>query len=300
MKSVTKLIARISEELFRNGSLTRHELTSTLKPMKKFLLVFLISSCFSATCANVDTLKVQSASMNKSISNLVITPEGYSDQSSYSVVYLLHGAGGDFTSWISRVPTIQEHSDKYNVIIVCPDGGFTSWYFDSPVDSKMKYETYVSQELIEAVDSKYATSARKEDRAITGLSMGGHGAFYLAFKHQDVWGAAGSLSGGLDIRPFPSNWDLAERLGDYANYKENWEKNTVINLVHLLKRDQLKLVFECGTGDFFYEVNKNLHQKLLERNIPHDYTERPGVHNWDYWRNAIKYQLLFFDNYFKG
>ncbi len=50
--------------------------------------------------------------------------------------------------------------------------------------------------------------------------MGGHGAFYLAFKHQDIWGAAGSMSGGVDIRPFPNKWDLAKRLGNYyGRYK---------------------------------------------------------------------------------
>ncbi|MEE9361187.1 MAG: alpha/beta hydrolase-fold protein [Cellulophaga sp.] len=69
----------------------------------------------------------------------------------------------------------------------------------------MKYETYIAKELIEAVDSNYNTDTTKSSRAISGLSMGGHGAFYLAFKHQDVWGATGSMSGGLDIHPFPKN-----------------------------------------------------------------------------------------------
>jgi putative tributyrin esterase len=33
---------------------------------------------------------------------------------------------------------------------------------------------------------------------------------------------------------------------------------------------------------------------MMEMEVPHDYTERPGGHTWDYWDNAIKYQLLFF------
>jgi len=45
-------------------------------------------------------------------------------------------------------------------------------------------------------------------------------------------------------------------------------------------------------------VNHELHQQLLMRNIPHDYIERPGAHNWDYWTNAVQYQLLFFHNFF--
>jgi len=242
---------------------------------------------------------VASNSMNKSIPNIVIVPDNYSTQKAgFSVLYLLHGAGGDYTSWLTKVPSIKEYVDKYNIIIVCPDGGATSWYFDSPIDKKMKYETYVSKELISTIDKKYNTSALKSNRAITGLSMGGHGAFYLAFKHPDIWGAAGSMSGGVDIRPFPNNWDIKKRLGDYSNHKENWEENTVINMIYRLDGKNLKLIFDCGVDDFFYTANKRLHEKLLERNIPHDYMERPGSHNWKYWSNSIKYQLVFFIDYF--
>jgi len=266
----------------------------------KLLFLFLFCNAIVAKASQVDTVMVMSKAMNKSIPNLVILPDSYSTQKeSFSVLYLLHGAGGDHTDWVSKVPAIKEYADKYNIMIVCPDGGPTSWYFDSPIDEKMKYETYLSKELIDTIDGKYNTTAEKSGRAITGLSMGGHGAFYLAFKHQDIWGAAGSMSGGVDIRPFPSNWDLSKRLGDYSEQKENWENNTVINLVYKLKGDNLKLIFDCGISDFFYDANKRLHEKLVERNIPHDYTERPGNHSWEYWANSIKYQLLFFDDYFK-
>ena len=74
-----------------------------------------------------------------------------------------------------------------------------SWYWNSPVDPKSQYETFISDELIKAIDSKYKTIKNRTGRAITGLSMGGHGALYLAIKHQDVFGAAGSMSGGVDI-----------------------------------------------------------------------------------------------------
>ena len=266
----------------------------------KLILLFLTCNALCVFAATVDTVMVQSDSMNKSIPNIVILPDDYSTQKEgFSVLYLLHGAGGNYTDWHSKVPSIQEYADKYNIIIVCPDGGTTSWYFDSPIDNKMKYETYISKELISAIDKKYNTSAKKTNRAITGLSMGGHGAFYLAFKHPDVWGAAGSMSGGVDIRPFPNNWDINKRLGDYSNHKDNWEENTVINMVYRLDGKNLKLIFDCGVDDFFYGANKRLHEKLVERNIPHDYIERPGSHDWTYWSNSIKYQLMFFSDYFK-
>ncbi|MFD2832654.1 hypothetical protein [Christiangramia antarctica] len=107
------------------------------------------------------------------------------------------------------------------------------------------------------------------------------------------------MSGGVDIRPFPTRWDLSKRLGEYAAHPENWEKNTVINLVHLLDGKQLKILFDCGVDDFFYDANVRLHKKLLQRNIPHDYIERPGGHTNAYWNNSIKYQMLFFNDFFK-
>ena len=266
----------------------------------KLILLFLISNSVFAFASSVDTVMVVSKSMSKTIPNIVIIPDSYSTQSErFSVLYLLHGAGGNYTEWISKVPIIKKYADEYNILIVCPDGGFTSWYFDSPIDKQINYESYISKELIDAIDSKYNTLAKKSARAITGLSMGGHGAFYLAFKHQDIWGAAGSISGGLDFRPFPNNWDLPKRLGNYSEHQELWENNTVINLTYMLKEDSLKLIFDCGINDFFYDANKRLHKKLLERNIPHDYIERPGNHNFDYFSNSIKYQLLFFNDYLK-
>lgn len=128
--------------------------------------------------------------------------------------------------------------------------------------------------------------------------MGGHGALFLAIRHQDIYASAGSMSGGVDIRPFPEKWGIAKRLGTLEKNPEVWEANTVINLTHLLKPDSLDLIIDCGTGDFFYEINCNLHKKLLEEGIPHDFISRPGVHNWEYWANSIKYQMVFFNDRF--
>lgn len=247
----------------------------------------------------VDTVNTKSAAMNKTIKAVIITPDSYSTNKSYPVFYLLHGFGGNYRDWVSKAPQLAQAADKYDMIIVCPDGGIGSWYLDSPVDPAWKYETYVAKELVSWVDKNYRTVATRAGRAIAGLSMGGHGALYLAIRNQGVFGAAGSLSGGVDIRPFPLNWQLVQRLGAYANSPENWEKHTVINMVHMLTPNALSLIIDCGTGDFFYQVNEKLHAKLLERNIPHDYITRPGVHNWDYWVNSIDFQLLFMDKFFR-
>jgi enterochelin esterase-like enzyme len=69
--------------------------------------------------------------------------------------------------------------------------------------------------------------------------------------------------------------------------------------LHLLRPGSIRIIFDCGTEDFFYEVNQRLHNELLYRNIPHDFITRPGGHNRNYWSNAVKYQLLFFNDYFR-
>ncbi|MHA7944795.1 alpha/beta hydrolase [Formosa sp. 3Alg 14/1] len=269
--------------------------------MKKIIVVFsMFCITLSMYASKVDTLLVHSEVMNKTIKNVIITPESYTNNGkAFPVVYMLHGAGGNYVAWLGKAPDIKAYADTYQVIIVCPDGAKTSWYFDSPIDDAMKYETYISKELVSKIDKSYNTLADSKHRAITGYSMGGHGALYLTLKHQDIWGAVASMSGGVDLRPFPKNWDLEKRLGVYATNQENWEQNTVINMVHLLDGKDLKILFDCGVDDFFYDANVRLHKKLLERNIPHDYIERPGGHTNAYWSNSIKYHMVFFNDFFK-
>lgn len=273
----------------------------TTSPFAKgFLLAILMILVFvPANAAITDTVITYSASMKKDIKAVVIKPTTYSKNKTYPVVYLLHGYGGNYADWVKGVKDLTGYADLYDMLIVCPDGNVSSWYFDSPVDSEWKYETYVSGELVSWVDEHYSTIKKNTGRAITGLSMGGHGALFLAFRHQDVFGAAGSMSGGVDLRPFPLNWDLAKRLGTYSTNPKNWEDYSVINQTHLLTNNSLTLLIDCGTSDFFYVVNKNLHEKLRERNIAHDFISRPGGHTWDYWNNAISYQLLFMNKYFR-
>lgn len=267
--------------------------------MRRFAIILLLAlALMPANAAVIDSLQVHSKSMNKDIPVVVIKPADYNASVEYPVVYLLHGYSGNQRDWFMKAPEITGMVDMYKLLIVCPDGGFSSWYWDSPVDPSSQYETFVSDELIKTIDGKYSTIKSRSGRGITGLSMGGHGALYLAFRHQDIFGAAGSMSGGVDIRPFPEKWEMASRLGKYSEQPERWEKNTVINLLYLLTPNSLAIIIDCGTDDFFSKVNENLHQQLLYRNIPHDYISRPGAHTWSYWKNSIKFQMLFMKNYF--
>ncbi|MDP1842563.1 MAG: alpha/beta hydrolase family protein [Sediminibacterium sp.] len=265
--------------------------------MKWLCVIGYLFLTYSAT-ASVDTIQVYSNSMHKPIKVVVVKPLSYNPTQPLPVVYLLHGHGGNYGQWLRDAPILNERATEMNALLVMPDGGYNSWYFDSPIDPAVRYETFISKELVTYIDSAFATKKNKNSRAITGLSMGGHGALYLAIRHKDIFGTAGSICGGVDIRPFPENWEIASNLGVYKDAPNNWEKNTVINLVETLVTEDLQLIIDCGYDDFFLPVNRSLHQKLLRLKIAHSYTERPGNHSRAYWSNSIEYQLLYFKNWF--
>lgn len=262
-----------------------------------FVLLFMDSPL---RAAHVDTLEIYSVSMHKPVRCLLILPDQYNVYGRpYPVLYILHGWSGHYASWLTEAPQLREQADQYQMIIVCPDGGYDSWYIDSPVDSTVRYDSHVSKELTTFIDYYFHTIQDRRGRAITGMSMGGHGALSLALRHPDLYGAAGSLCGGLDLRPFKKNdWDLQGVLGSPITQWKNWEQYSVMNIAERLKGIDLPLLIDCGTGDFFLEVNRNFHKKLQELNIPHDYNERPGEHNRDYWGTAINDQVVFFNKFF--
>ena len=266
----------------------------------RFVLLLVFALFTSATFAHVDTVEVFSTAMKKKIKCVVITPESYQQSKErLPVVYLLHGHSGSYANWISRVPSIDSLANVYQMIIVCPDAASSSWYFDSPVDSTFRYETFTARELPAYIDANYRTIASRKGRVITGLSMGGHGAFFLALRHPETFGACGSMSGALDITLIKGGFHLANRLGDtVANvqYYSNW---SVVNMLdHYDPKDSLGIILDCGIKDFIFDMSQAAHEKMTQRKIPHDYIARPGKHDWKYWGNAVKYQLLFFREWF--
>lgn len=245
--------------------------------------------------AKVDTVQVFSKAMHKSYKCVIITPDAYGKgKQRFPVLYLLHGHSGNYRDWVTKVPHLAALADLHHCLMVCPDGGYNSWYINSPVDSSVKFDTYVGTEIPAYIDGHYRTLADRRYRAIAGLSMGGHGALSLAIRHQQTFGAAGSMSGGVDIRPFPKQWELSRILGPMKQHRDNWDAYTVITQTDRLTNGKLHLIIDCGVKDFFLEVNRHLHQQLLQQGIDHDYIERPGGHEWSYWSSAIEYQLLFF------
>lgn len=271
------------------------------KPYNIIILSVLLFSLFFysyAYAARVDTIKVRSDKMHKEIPVMVFLPEGRAGKIQKNpVVYLLHGYGGDYSSWSEKVD-LGKLADRYQFIIVCPDASQNSWYIDSPIDKDSQYETFITSELVRWVENHYPAIAKREGRAIAGLSMGGHGGLYLAAKHPNTYIAVGSMSGGVDLTHFTAKWDISEKLGEYDKFPERWRNHSVVNLADRFKNRGIYLAIDCGVSDFFIDDNRKLHEKLLRLNVLHDYWERPGGHSWEYWQKVLEYHLLFFKNAF--
>jgi S-formylglutathione hydrolase FrmB len=161
----------------------------------------------------------------------------------------------------------------------------------------MRYETHVAIEVPAYIDKNYRTIKNRNARAITGLSMGGHGALFLGFRHAGFFGACGSMSGALLIEFITKNYGVEMLLGDTTN-KELYRQYSIIKQMETYPKDSVAIIIDCGTEDFIVEMSRVVHQKMLQLKIPHEYIERPGRHDWPYWVNAVDHQLFFFRKYF--
>jgi len=285
------------------------------KKVRLIIIVALLSfNTGFSLAATVDSLDVPSAVMNKNYKAAVVLPASYGkSKAAYPVLYLLHGGFGHFRDWLTLLPDkmlVKNLSDQYNLIVVMPEGETFGWYLDSPVDPANKFETYITKEVIGKIDETYRTVRSNKGRVITGLSMGGHGALYLSTRHPELFCAAGSMSGGVDM-----NWanyrisadfakDLHERfqklMGTADSLNEVYFKNSVINMTETIKKNGLALIVDCGVDDFLIDINRELHRRLVYNHTPHDYTERPGGHTWEYWQNALPYHVMFFHQVLKA
>ncbi len=237
-----------------------------------------------------DTISIWSEANQVYMSSIVIHPD-QSSTAPHSVVYLLHGAGGSYTYWSDEMDNLDELSSTNGVILVLVDARGNSWYFDSPVNSSLRMETYVTQELLPYIDSAYNTHPMAQGRAIMGLSMGGHGALFLALRHQELFGWAGSMAGGVDFSTFTNHWDIPSLLGPFKKNKKRWMEYTVNYHALTLDSVEVQLMIDCGEDDFFLEGNNALHDILAERGIEHRYNTYPGGHSASYWTARLPEQL---------
>jgi S-formylglutathione hydrolase FrmB len=230
-----------------------------------------------------------SEALSKHTSASVILPQGENQRGPFPVWYLLHGLSDDHTGWMRRT-SIERYVSHLPLIVVMPDGG-RSFYCDAVQGHA--YETAIVEDLIGYIDSMFHTRAERSGRCISGLSMGGYGALKLALKFPQKFCAGVSHSGALDfshIYPDPNHEEFGRIIGENAV----GSSNDLYALAERSDHQQLPaLRIDCGTEDFLLEMNRQFHAHLEGLNIPHEYMEYPGAHDWTYWDLHVQEAVVF-------
>jgi enterochelin esterase family protein len=220
----------------------------------------------------------------------IYTPPGYRESKvNYPVLYLLHGGGGDEGGWIAqgRAPQILDNllaQGKIKPMIVVMTNGNPTDAAAPMVGAKKatvdpsnpmnmgsgKFEESLVKDVIPFIDKNYRTLANKDNRAVTGLSMGGIQTMNLAFNYSEMFSWFGVMSMGLvDMSRFGVKDDPELR-------KKNLEK---------LRASKVKLYWiACGKQDFVYKGAQDLRKFLDDNKFPYEYRESDGGHTWPEWR----------------
>lgn len=127
-----------------------------------------------------------------------ILPDYSSGEQQLPTVWLLHGLGGDATSWLRRTE-IELLATQYRVAVVMPETG--RGFYTNMVHGP-RYWDYLTHELPTRMRYIFPLSARPEDNYLLGNSMGGYGALRYAFTYPQRFAAVAALSPVTDLKRF--------------------------------------------------------------------------------------------------
>lgn len=219
----------------------------------------------------------------------------------YPVLYFLHDGYGN-------ARTIEAHGvaaelqkrmadGRLPEFFVVAPGAPGSWFSDSH-DGKRLWERFLVEELPREIEKRYRVLAQPRSRGITGISMGGYGAFKLALRHPDVYGSVSALSGAVipfapeDIARY--NWFVRwtlERVFGKSRQDNSFEKNDVWEILRPLhfERPPFSAHLRAGTEDVYRldRVAAQFSSFLTEHGVPATVFLEPGGHEWSYWRRAL-------------
>src|SRR3981081_152422 len=220
----------------------------------------------------------------------VYTPPSYDANRAkpYPVLYLLHGWSDMANGWTAVGQAnfifdnlIAEGKAK-PMLVVMPLGygdmkfvtsGDAVWDDDAAVDHNVVlFSKALLTEILPQVESRYHASGDRNDRAITGLSMGGLESLTIGLTHPEQFGWVGGFSSALGHREKDG---LAALNGKPAG-------------LHLLW-------IACGTEDDLIIPNRKFIAWLRSKDIPLTAIETPGIHTWMVWRDNLAHfaPLLF-------
>jgi S-formylglutathione hydrolase FrmB len=241
----------------------------------------------------------------------VLLPAGYAahPRRRYPVLYLLHGALDNYTSWTVKGDA-EQLTAHYPVIVVMPDtgpnGDYTNWY-NGGAGGPPEWETYHIDQLLPWIDAHLRTRPARAERAIAGLSMGGFGAMSYAARHPDLFAAAASFSGAVNTNnPLDIAVTPAAIFGPRATQEIRPRAHNPWDLAGNLRG--LSLTIRTGNGmpggpygpatgtDIVeyavHQMSLSFHDRLRALGIPSIWDDYgPGGHGWRYWQRDLRQTL---------
>lgn len=214
----------------------------------------------------------------------VYTPPNYDAKKKYPVLYLLHGWSDDASGWtaVGQANRLMDwmiaQGKAKPMIVVMPmgygdfdfiTGGFQMWQDPAKVVANTTlFEQMLETEVMPQVEAEYSLAKGRENRAITGLSMGGLESLSVGLHHADQFAWVGGFSSAV----------FSERWNDWF---------TEANLADAKKRGLKLFWVACGVSDQLMEPNRHAVAMFKEKGLPVTPVETPGAHTWVVWRGNL-------------
>ncbi|MEV0370847.1 alpha/beta fold hydrolase [Streptomyces sp. NPDC050636] len=237
----------------------------------------------------------------------VLLPGTYEENGpGHPVLYLLHGYGGGRNTWLEHTGLLSALEDS-RLIVVLPESG-RRWFVND--HAGLRYEDYLVQDLVPAVDERFNTLPDGSARAVGGFSMGGATALFLGLRHRDLFGAVLSHAGAFEAPRRIGDPYIAHRsdpgflMPTVESHERVWgppgsETRCRYDPYTLIAADSPlpppALYLDVGTGDYarMVRMNREVRDALRHRGWQVDYHEREGGHDWEFVNRALPSSLEF-------
>ncbi len=280
-----------------------------------FFLVFYSSTSIRAQSGQIIVDSMYSTIIGEySHYSIYLPGDIHSSNSTNSVIYMLHGFNGDNQSWINHghapalFDSLLERDEISRSVLVMPDGNNS--YFINNYNNQYRFEDFFIEEFIPYIEALYSIELNRNRRSILGYSMGGFGAIVLSLKHTDLFSTCLAISAAArppDIfAQLPQSRYkqlfgevFCDTLSGMERITQHWKANSpyfIIDSLYLKNELPLNIYIDCGNKDYLSKSNLAFHNLLLENNIPHEYIEREGEHNWTYWRAGFINSLIYLES----
>ena len=217
----------------------------------------------------------------------ILLPDSYSpDGERLPLLLMLHGAGGNREKIARTEPQISEmwaSNDLPRMVVVTPSVATGSIYLDS-FDGKERWESFLMDEFLPHLRTRYRVSRERETTMVTGGSMGGIGSLRLGFKYPETFGAVAAMQPAVwpgvtwDEVPDRNKIRPPERIANLFGDPFDNTRFLRENPASIVERDPSRLLgsaiyIEVGDQDGFgfVEGADFMHRLLWRHRIPHEF-----------------------------